>query len=87
MHMLRVIAGGLILYGVIILAARLLQRMGVTLPFNASHAFIGLWALAAIGNFLFGHFKVGIPLFVELGASAVIFAGPALVAYLLAHRI
>jgi hypothetical protein len=87
MHMLRVIAGGVILYGILILAAKLLQRMGVTLPFNASHAFIGLWALAAIGNFVFGHFKVGVPFLVELGASAVIFAGPALVAYLLAHRI
>jgi hypothetical protein len=77
----------LILYGIIILAAKLLQRMGVTLSFNASYAFIGLWALVAIGNFVFGHFKVGIPFLVELGASAAIFAGPALIAYLLAHRI
>jgi hypothetical protein len=87
MHMLRIIAGGLILYGIVILAAKLLARLGVLLPFNVSHAFIGLWALAAIANFLIGHFRVGVPFFVELGASAAIFAVPAFTAFMLAHRI
>jgi hypothetical protein len=87
MHMLRIIAAGFVIFGLMVLVAKLLQRFGVTLPFSVSTAFIALWALAAVGNFIIGHFRVGVPFLVELGASAAIFTVPAIAAYLLANRI
>lgn len=87
MYMLRIIIGGLVLLGAVVLAARLLARFNVTLPVSATTLFIGLWAGAAIVNFYLGVTRAGIPVLTELGASAVIFAVPAAIAWFLTNRI
>jgi hypothetical protein len=82
MHIVMVVAGGLVALAVFYFGATL---MGRPRP-NGAALFIWVWLIAAILNGAVGVFRAGIPLINEIGALIPIFGIPAAVAWYLAYR-
>ena len=82
MHIVMVVAAGLVALVVFYFGATL---MGRARPQGAA-LFIWVWLVAAILNGAVGVFRAGIPLINEIGALIPIFGIPAAIAWYLAYR-
>ncbi len=85
MHTLRMTVIGLVLLGLFVLAARLLNRNG-SRRMDGAWIFIWVWLAIAIANLLVGVFMAGIPLLTEILVLMVVFGVPAAVAWYLSQR-
>jgi hypothetical protein len=82
MHILMVTIIGLVVLGLAVGIARLLDRP----PADGAQAFIWLWLAASLANGAYGYFGHDIPLINEVGAFIVIFGVPAAAAWYLSGR-
>jgi hypothetical protein len=85
MHIVMLIAAGLILLALMVGGAMLIGQGRRTA--DAARFFIWLWFAAAIVNGIIGVTRAGIPVINEIGAFVPIFGVPAAVAWLLARRL
>lgn len=85
MHTLRMTVIGLVLLGLFVLAARLLNRNGGR-QVDGAWIFIWVWLAVAIANLLVGVFAAGIPLQTEILVLVVVFGVPAGVAWYLSKH-
>ena len=84
-HTLKVIAGGLLLLGFLVLAARFVHVGAPTAGMAAAARwFIPIWLIAAAVNMWFGVAKAGYSMAEEAPIFLVVFAVPATVAALVA---
>ena len=84
-HTLKVIAGGLVLLGIFLLAGRLLSSSGsVTGMASAARWFIPAWLIGAGVNMWVGVAKAGYSVAEEAPIFVVVFAVPAVAAGLVA---
>lgn len=82
MHTLTIIAGGLLLLGVFLGVGRLLQ-----LPMSRTAlSFIPVWLAGALINMWVGVARAGYTVAQEAPITLVVFAVPAVVAWLIARR-
>jgi hypothetical protein len=82
MHILMLLAVGLVVLALFLLGARLFN-------WSARHgaiAFIWIWLMASIGNAAVGVMRAGIPLLNEIGAFIPIFGIPAALAWYLGYK-
>jgi hypothetical protein len=85
MHIVMLIAAGLMLLAVMTLGAMLIgPRARIA---AAARLFIWIWLVAAIVNGIVGVVQAGIPVLNEIGAFVPIFGVPAAVAWLIARRL
>ncbi len=85
MHIVMLVAAGLILLALLVMGAFLIgqgRHMG-----DAARLFIWLWLAAAAVNGIIGVVRAGIPIINEIAAFVPIFGVPAAVAWLLARRL
>jgi hypothetical protein len=85
MHIVMLIAGGLVLLALMVVGAMLLgqgRRMA-----EAARLFIWLWFAVAVVNGIIGVVRAGIPVINEIAALVPIFGVPAAAAWLLARRL
>ena len=84
-HTLKVIAGGLLLLGLLVLAARLVHAGAPAAGMAAAARwFIPIWLIGAAINMWFGVVKAGYSVAEEAPIFLVVFAVPAAVAVLVA---
>ena len=84
-HTLKVIAGGLLLLGLWVLAARFVHAASPTAGMAAAARwFVPLWLIGAAVNMWVGVVKAGYPVAEEAPIFLVVFAVPAAVAILVA---
>lgn len=84
-HTLKVIAGGLLLLGLLVLGARLVQSAAPTAGMaTAARWFIPIWLIGAGINMWIGVSKAGYSVAEEAPIFLVVFAVPAAVALLVA---
>jgi hypothetical protein len=81
-HILMVTIIGLVVLGLAVGIARLLNRQ----PADGAQVFIWLWLAASLVNGAYGYFGHDIPLLNEVGAFIVIFGVPAGAAWYLSRR-
>lgn len=82
-HTLKVIAGGLLLLGVFVLGARLIQPANATAAMaTAARWFIPVWLIGAGINMWIGVAKAGYSVAEEAPVFLVVFAVPAAIAML-----
>jgi hypothetical protein len=87
-HTLKVIAGGLLLLGLWVLAARLVHAAAPTAGMAAAARwFVPFWLIGAAVNMWFGVVKAGYSVAEEASIFLVVFAVPAAVAILIAWRL
>jgi hypothetical protein len=84
LHILMVVAFGLVALAGFVLAASLLNRTGWAV--DGAYAFIWVWLVASLVNGAVGILYVGIPLINELAALVPIFGIPAGAAWYLSRR-
>jgi hypothetical protein len=82
MHIVMVVAIGLIVLTAFFFGASLMGRSGR----DGAFVFIWVWLAVAIGNGIFGVVRAGIPVLNEVGAFIPIFGVPAIAAWYLAYR-
>ncbi|HZT46936.1 MAG TPA: hypothetical protein VFA64_03105 [Hyphomicrobiaceae bacterium] len=82
MHVVTMIAGGLVALGVFILAAVLLGRTMA----DGARVFIWPWLAVSIVDMLVGVYWAGYPYSVEVPVLVLVFGVPAIAAWLLARR-
>jgi hypothetical protein len=85
MHIVTLIAAGLVLLALLVVGTMLIgqgRRMA-----DAARLFIWLWLTASIVNGIIGVVRAGIPVINEIAAFVPIFGVPAAVAWLLARRL
>ena len=84
MHIILVVAYGLLALGAFLLMAWLLNQRGFAL--DGARFFIPVWLLASVLNSVVGVVYAGIPVANEIGAFIVIFGVPAALAWYLSLR-
>jgi hypothetical protein len=82
MHVVTMVAGGLLMLGIFALTAVLLRRPVA----DGARIFIWPWLAISVLNLLAGVYWANIPLSVEIPVLAVVFAVPAGVAWFLTRR-
>jgi hypothetical protein len=82
MHIIMLVALGLVLLPIFFFAARLLSGSGQ----SGARAFIWVWFIVSIVNGGFGVMRAGIPVINEIGAFVPIFGIPAALAWYIAYR-
>jgi hypothetical protein len=85
MHIVMLIAAGLILLALMVGGAMLIAQGRRTA--DAARIFIWIWLAASIVNGIIGVTRAGIPVINEIAAFVPIFGVPAIVAWLLARRL
>ncbi len=83
MHVVMLIAGGLVALGVFILAAVLLGRTMA----DGARVFIWPWLAVSLINMLLGVYWAGYPYSVEIPVLVLVFGVPAIAAWLVARRL
>ncbi|HEY7459610.1 MAG TPA: hypothetical protein VH765_12740 [Xanthobacteraceae bacterium] len=86
MVILILVAAGLVLLAVFVLAARLLSRMRGGQTLDPAGLFTGVWLVVALLNGYNGWANYGIPLINEIGAFIPIFGIPAAAAWYWSRR-
>lgn len=81
MHILMLVVIGVALLAVMHYAPRF-----AAMTFDGAWYFVWLWLAISVLNGLYGHLRVGIPVFNEVGAFIPIFGIPAALAWLLMRR-
>ena len=84
-HTIKVIAGGLVLLGLFLLAGRLLSTSGHGGMATAARWFIPVWLVGAGINMWIGVARAGYSIAEEAPIFVVVFAVPAVVAFLVAR--
>jgi hypothetical protein len=82
MHIVMVVAGGLVGLAAFYFGYRMFGRLGAA----GAALFIWVWLIASLLNGAVGVFKVGIPVINEAAAFIPIFGNPAAIAWYLAYR-
>jgi hypothetical protein len=83
MHVLMMVAAGLVALGIFVLAALLLGKSMA----DGARVFIWPWLAVAVANMLVGMYWANIPLSIELPVLVVVFGVPAAVAWLIGRRL
>jgi hypothetical protein len=84
MHIVLVVAFGLVALGVFVLMASLLKQSGR--GFDGAYVFIWVWLAASLANGAVGVFFANIPIVNEIAAFVPIFGIPAAAAWYLSRR-